>query len=138
MMRPDLPPGARRLVREDGSVVIPAAVAGEVLRRLMRDLTAEVQANGGKLAPQVYSLLWALRAAQDADERGRGGSAGGTPVAGAATVEESTAAAARRMGCSESYARRLARSGQVPARKVGAVWLITRAAGAADDETEAA
>ncbi|MFJ7242351.1 helix-turn-helix domain-containing protein [Streptomyces olivaceus] len=69
-----------------------------------------------------------------------GGSVPGTPVAGAASVEVSTAEAARRMGCSESYVRRLARLGLVPARRVAGVWLITRAAGAAEDDvdTEAA
>lgn len=144
MPRADLPPGAHGLVREDGSVVVPPALAGEVLRRLLRDLTAEMQANGGRLSPQVYRLLWALRGAQDADEKGYtltctpGGSAAGTRVAGAAIVEISTAEAARRMGCSESYARRLARSGQVPARKVGTQWLITPAADAVDDKAEAA
>ncbi|MEU9183359.1 helix-turn-helix domain-containing protein [Streptomyces sp. NPDC048484] len=39
---------------------------------------------------------------------------------------------AERMGCSPEYARRLARSGRVPARRVGRTWLI------ATDETEAA
>ena len=66
----DLPPGAAGLVRADGAVVVPPALAGEVLRRLMRDLTAEVRANGGRLSPQVYGLLWALRAAQDDAEKG--------------------------------------------------------------------
>lgn len=143
-MRRDLPPGAAGLVRADGSVVVPPALAGEVLRRLLRDLTSDVQANGGRLAPSVYSLLWALRDAQDADEKGRrtvstpAGSAPGTPVSGAPIVEISTAEAARLMGCSGSYVRRLARSGRVPARRLGAQWLITPAAGAVDDETEAA
>ncbi|MFF9861130.1 helix-turn-helix domain-containing protein [Streptomyces tendae] len=51
----------------------------------------------------------------------------------------STAEAARRMGCSESYVRRLARLGLVPARRVAGVWLITTAAEAAgDEESEAA
>jgi hypothetical protein len=67
-----------------------------------------------------------------------GGSVLGTPVAAGASVEVSTAEAARRMGCSESYVRRLARLGLVPARRVAGVWLITTAAEAADDESEAA
>ncbi|MCT9078776.1 helix-turn-helix domain-containing protein [Streptomyces fulvoviolaceus] len=63
---------------------------------------------------------------------------GGTPVAGAASVEISATETARLMGCSESYVRRLARLGLLPARRVAGVWLITRAAGAADEESEAA
>ncbi|MEV5611497.1 helix-turn-helix domain-containing protein [Streptomyces sp. NPDC052225] len=122
---------------------MPPALAGEVLRRLLRDLSAEVRANGGRLTPQIYRLLWALRSAQDEGEKGSGlvrtpgGSVAGTPFEGAAIVE-TAAETARRMGCSESYVRRLARSGQLPARKVGTTWLITAAAGAVDDETEAA
>lgn len=141
MRRADLPPGARALVREDGAVVVPPALAGGVLRILLRDTTARVQTDGGRLSPGVHDLLWALHAAAEA-ERARSsaaaGSVHGTPVVAAVSVEESTAEAARRMGCSESYARRLARTGQVPARKTAGVWLIARAAGAAEDETEAA
>ncbi|MFI9174889.1 helix-turn-helix domain-containing protein [Streptomyces lincolnensis] len=124
-------------------MIIPPALAGEVLRRLLRDVTAEMEADGGRLGPQVYSLLWALRTAQDDDEKESeapptpSGSAAGTPVAAAATVEISAGELAARMGCSAEYARRLARAGKVPARRVGRQWLI-RAAGAADGDTEAA
>ncbi|MFF3891802.1 hypothetical protein ACFYY3_01080 [Streptomyces sp. NPDC001812] len=139
MMRPDLPPDICRLLRPDGSVVIPASIAADVLRRLLRDLSSEVQANGGKLSPAVYRVMWALHHADDqAVAEEKLGSAGGTPVARPASVEESVTQAACRMGCSESYVRRLARSGQVPARRVAGVWLIAKAAGAADDDMEAA
>jgi excisionase family DNA binding protein len=143
--RDDVPPGAAGLVREDGSVVVPPGLAGEVLRILLRDLGARVRADGGELSTGVRELLWALHAGTEAADReasrqreASAGSVSGTPVAGAASVEISTAEAARRMGCSESYVRRLARLGLVPARRVAGVWLITRAAGAADDESEAA
>ncbi|MFE7648677.1 helix-turn-helix domain-containing protein [Streptomyces phaeoluteigriseus] len=139
MMRPDLPPEMSRMLRPDGSVVIPASIAGDVLRRLLRDLAGEVSANGGRLSPAVYRVMWALHgAAEEERERTSAGSADGTPVGTRASVEISTTEAARRMGCSESYVRRLARLGLVPARRVAGVWLIARAAGAADDETEAA
>ncbi|MEV7125880.1 helix-turn-helix domain-containing protein [Streptomyces sp. NPDC093260] len=145
MGRRDLPPGAVRLLRADGSVLVPPSIAAEVLRIILRDLGARLSVDGGKLSPTVHSVLWALDAAASAEDakgsglvRTPGGSVPGTPVAPAVSVEISTAEAARRMGCSESYLRRLARRGRVPARKVGAVWLIERAAGAADDETEAA
>lgn len=141
----DLPPGALRLLRPDGSVVVPAELAGRVLRILLRDASARVQTDGGKLSTAVHSLLWTLHYAAEAhDEKGSslvrtpGMSASGPAVGDAATLEESTAEAARRLGCTERHARRLARSGQVPARRVAGVWLIKRAAGAADNESEAA
>ncbi|MFE7229881.1 helix-turn-helix domain-containing protein [Streptomyces sp. NPDC057596] len=137
MARSDLPPGAAHLVRADGSVVVPPSLASEVLRIILRDVGVRVRADGGELSTAVRGLLWALHAGAQAAEDAAG-SAAGTPVAGAASVEVSTAEAARRMGCSESYARRLARSGQVPARKTAGVWLITRAADAAEDDEEAA
>lgn len=135
----DLPLGARRLLRGDGSVVVPASVAADVLRRLSRDLTAEIQADGGRPSAAVYNLLWALyEAASSEDEKGTqiagtpDGSASGTPSLGGVSVEIGASELAERMGCSPEYARRLARSGRVPARRVGRTWLI------ATDETEAA
>ena len=44
---------------------MPAAVAGEVLRALMRDLTARVRADGGEVSPAVRQLLYALHAADE-------------------------------------------------------------------------
>ncbi|GAB3169811.1 helix-turn-helix domain-containing protein [Streptomyces incanus] len=138
MVRRDLPPGAARLLRADGSVVIPASVAGDVLRRLARDLTAEIQANGGTPSPAVYATFWALYGAARADDekgcelvRTPGGFPGETGVAGSASVEVSAGDWAERHGCSVQYARRLAKAGRVPARRVGREWLITEAEAAA-------
>lgn len=142
--RGDLSPDVAGLLRPDGSIVIPASIAADVSRRLLRDLGREVQANGGRLPPATYRLLWALHeaaraeAAKGAEIAPPPGSVPGTSVAAGASVEIGTAEAARRMGCSESYVRRLARLGLVPARRVAGVWLITRAAGAVEDESEAA
>ncbi|WP_406360341.1 hypothetical protein OID55_11020 [Streptomyces sp. NBC_00715] len=132
MPRADLPPGAARLVREDGAVVVPASVAGEVLRILLRDLGARVRVDGGELSTGVRDLLWTLHfAAQAEAEKGAqlvstpAGSDHGTPVAGAASVEISATEWASRIGCSTEYARRMARAGRVPARRVGRQWLIS-------------
>lgn len=131
----DLPLGARRLLRADGSVVVPSSVASEVLRRLLRDLDAEVQANGGAPSPSAYAVLWALYgAARSEDEKGLrivstpGGFPDETDVARSASVEVSAGDWAERHGCSVQYARRLARAGRVPARRVGRLWLITEEA----------
>lgn len=128
MPRADLPAGAARLLRADGSVVIPAEVAGDVLRRLARDVAAEVRAHGGTPTGATYRVLWALYAASRAeDEKGAQTVRfpAETPAAGGAIVEISANEWAQLHGCSPQYARRLAKAGRVPARRVGREWLIS-------------
>ncbi|MGW6584437.1 helix-turn-helix domain-containing protein [Streptomyces globisporus] len=137
MMRPDIEEAARRLLREDGSVVIPAVLADPVLRILLRDVSARVAVDGGKVAPGVSGLLWALKAAADQAEA-EAGSAPGTPAVPPVSVEISTAEAARELGCSEGYVRRLARAGRLRGRKVGPVWLVAEAAIVAPETERAA
>jgi excisionase family DNA binding protein len=126
-----VPPGVASLLREDGSVVVPASVAREVLRALVRDLTARVRADGGEVSPDVRRVLWALHeAAQRADEPGRVSSADAgssrvrTDAAGYVTV----AVAARRLECSPRWIQRLARGGRIEAVRAGPVWLVSETA----------
>lgn len=134
MMLPDLPEGARRLVREDGSVVVPPALAGEVLRIVLRDLSSRVRADGGELSVGVRELLWGLHAAAAGVEQ-RAGSVDGTSGGGPVRVEVGISDAAARLGCSPEYARRLARGGRLSARRVGRTWLVDAAALAAGEES---
>lgn len=127
------PEGARRLLRTDGSVIVPAMIAGDVLRALVRDLTARVRADGGEVAPGVRRLLYALHAAaQHADtfDFARASSASaatGTVLAPSGTVAVAEAAAL--MGCSPRHIRALIANGRLPAERVGArVWAIDAAA----------
>lgn len=136
MSRGEPPAAAAGLVREDGSVVIPAKLAGAVLRILLRDVTARLPVDKGKVSPPVQSLLWALNEAAGQAEA-LAGSEDGTPGAGPVSVEISTSQAAEALGCSPEYARRLARSGRLPARRLGRTWLIAEAAIVAP-ETESA
>ncbi|MBK6040825.1 helix-turn-helix domain-containing protein [Streptomyces sp. MBT55] len=136
-MRPDVGGAARRLLREDGSVLIPAVLADPVLRILLRDVSARVAVDGGKVAPGVSGLLWALKAAADQAEA-EAGSAPGTPAERPVSVEISTAEAARELGCSEGYVRRLVRAGRLRGRKVGPVWLVAEAAIVAPETERAA
>ncbi|MFJ1788379.1 helix-turn-helix domain-containing protein [Streptomyces anulatus] len=136
-MLPDVEAAARRLLREDGSVLIPAGLAGAVLRILLRDVSARVAVDGGKVAPGVPGLLWALKAAADQAEVEEG-SAPGTHADRPVSVEISTAEAARELGCSEGYVRRLARAGRLQGRKVGPVWLVAEAAIVAPETERAA
>jgi excisionase family DNA binding protein len=135
MTLPDLPEGARRLVRSDGSVVVPASLAGEVLRIVLRDLAGRVRADGGELATGVRELLWGLHAAALEAEQ-QAGSAPGTLEVSPVRVEIGISDAAHRLGCSPEYARRLARRGRLSARRVGRTWLVDAAALAAGERQE--
>ncbi|MFF4347847.1 helix-turn-helix domain-containing protein [Streptomyces sp. NPDC001530] len=128
--RPDEPP--LDLVRPDGSVVIPSAVAGDVLRALVRDLTARVRADGGEIGPGVRQLLYALHtAAQRIDiEHSSDNGTAPPPTGNVSTgTEVSVPEAAALLGCTPEYVRRLARTGAITARRIGArTWAIDRAA----------
>lgn len=126
---PDRPTAALDLIRPDGAVIVPPAVAGDVLRALVRDLTARVRADGGEVAPGVRRLLIALHAADqraEATASGPSSEAGTFPTA-RANVEIAARDAAALLGCSTEYVRRLARAGRFQARRVGAAWLIDSA-----------
>ncbi|MFE0727062.1 helix-turn-helix domain-containing protein [Streptomyces antibioticus] len=120
------------LIRPDGSVLIPAAVAREVLRALTRDLTARVRTDGGEVTPEVRRLLYALHvAAQSADiEHSSDIGTAPSPADTVATFTEvSVGEAAALLGCTTGYVRRLARAGAFTARRIGArTWAIDRAA----------
>lgn len=134
-MLPDMEESARRLVREDGSVVIPPQLAGAVLRILLRDVGARCRTGDGKVSSSVSGLFWALNEAAEQAEA-RDGSTPGTPGTAPGSVELSTTEAARELGCSESYVRRLARAGRLRGRKVGPMWLVAQATIVAPERTE--
>ncbi|MFI6471502.1 excisionase family DNA-binding protein [Streptomyces sp. NPDC050516] len=123
------PEPGRTLLRGDGSVIVPACVAGEVLRSLVRDLTARVRADGGEVAPTVREVLYALHtAAQHAElfdsvTAPFDSSDTGTPPAPSGTVSVTEAAAL--MGCTPRYVRTLIAAGHLPAERVGVrVWAL--------------
>lgn len=112
------------LLRADGAVVVPAEVAGEVLRALVRDLTTRVRTDGGELSPAVRRLLYALHDAAQLPTEPEPSSADGTMTVVPATVELTAHEAALLLECSPEYARRLARTGRLLARRAGTTWLI--------------
>ncbi|WP_432004558.1 helix-turn-helix domain-containing protein [Streptomyces parvus] len=138
MTRPDVGEAARRLLRPDGSVIVPPELAAGVLRVLLRAVSAHLSVDGGKVAPGVPGLLWALKAAAEREEDAAG-FADETPPGGPANVEVSAGEWAERAGCSPQYARALARTGRVPARRIGRIWLIPETAAiVAPERTETA
>ncbi|MET7731218.1 helix-turn-helix domain-containing protein [Streptomyces sp. NPDC005402] len=121
-------PGWAFLFQKDGSVVIPASIAPEVLRVLVRDLTERVRADGGEVSPAARGLLHALHEAASQRPSESAAFEFETPVDLGVTVQEVTAKqAAELLGCSPQHARDLARKGRVAARRAGWVWLIDRA-----------
>lgn len=120
------------MLRPDGSVLIPPDVAGDVLRALIRDLTARVRADGGEVGPRVRRVLYALHAAAQHPTAPpvEHGSGNGTPAGPADTVEEVTVSeAAVLLECSTEYVRRLVRNGTLTGRRHGArTWALDRAA----------
>ncbi|MEV5182873.1 helix-turn-helix domain-containing protein [Streptomyces werraensis] len=115
------------LLQPDGSLVIPAPFARDVLRAVVRDLTERVRSDGGEVSPAVRRVLHALQAAAQRPGGEVGSAAGTVPDQGASVQEVTAAAAAGLLGCSPRYVRRLASSGRVAARRAGPVWLIDRA-----------
>lgn len=122
----------------DGSVIVPAHLAGAVRRILVRDLAQHVRADGGTPTAAVRQLVYALsRAEHDHDQaaalpthkhRQPGpGSGSGTPPAASPIVEISTSAAAASLGCSAEFVRRLCRSERLSGRRIGRAWLIDAA-----------
>lgn len=105
-----------------GAVVVPAPLAGEVLRRLLRDLAGEVRGRGTGLTPAARQLLWDLRAAdcQHSATASDDGSRQGRP----STLEISARDAAERLECSPRWVRHLLAAGQISGRQIGRTWLI--------------
>ncbi|MFB6558498.1 helix-turn-helix domain-containing protein [Streptomyces sp. NPDC056400] len=117
------------LTLDDGSVIIPSAVANDVLRALMRDITARVRADGGEIGPGVRRLLYALHAAAQRAELEHSSDIGTAPPPPATVVEVSVDEAAALLECTPEYVRRLARRGTLTARRLGArAWAIDRTA----------
>lgn len=109
-------------------VVVPDALAGEVLRRLVRDLERETRQSGARVSLRCSVLLLALHRAAERYERGPGtGAEQGTSPAEPTSVEISVADAAELLGCSATWITRLARGGRIAGRRVGRTWLLDRA-----------
>lgn len=105
---------------------VPRSAARQLERVLAAGLLAVSRADGGRPAPAAAALLQAVHAAA----HGRRSSVPGTPTPAPATVDHGSGnvlgmrEAAARLGCSAEYVRRLARTGRLQARRVGAVWVV--------------
>ena len=112
---------------QGGAVVVPRSLASTTFAALLLYLQDRVRADGGALSPEARALLHALNRAAQAPS-----SDPGTSTPAPATVDHTRAGdvlgmeeVAALLGCSPEYARRLARTGRFPARRVGHVWLTT-------------
>lgn len=107
----------------DGSVVVPARLAGPVRRILVRDLAEHIRADGGTPTAGVRQLVYALVRAEERHEQ-PAQFADETTNAYRVMVEISTTDAAAALECSAQYVRRLCRSGHLVGRRIGRAWLI--------------
>jgi helix-turn-helix protein len=114
------------LLLDDGSVVVPAELAGEVLRALVRDVTERVRADGGQPSAACRALLAALyeaarRPARPVADNGNGEAVPATlDVTGMVTVAQ----VAEASGHPPRTLRHWAATGQITARRVGRLWLV--------------
>lgn len=117
---------APALLLDDGSVVVPAEVAGEVLRALARHVTERARVDGGQASPACRTLLSALYEA--ARRPLRPVAVDGNDEAGPATLDVAgmvtVAQLAEASGQSPRTLRHWAASGRVRAHRVGRTWLI--------------
>ncbi|MGI5182233.1 helix-turn-helix domain-containing protein [Dactylosporangium sp. CA-152071] len=119
-----IPGDVARLLRPDGSVLVPGDVAGELLAAAVRDLTARARRDGLLVSARAQRILLALHEAAERHEQ-TSTAAGTEPVAPATVAGRVAAAqAAGLLGCTESYVRRLCRAGRLAGERVGPVWLV--------------
>ncbi|MER5401662.1 helix-turn-helix domain-containing protein [Streptomyces sp. NPDC002599] len=126
----------RNAPAEEGAVVVPRALASTTFAALVLYLRDRAQAGGGVLTPDARALLRDLHRAAGGTETDaviEPSSDKGTMSHSAATVattgaEVSVSEAAALLGCTPEYVRRLARTGALTARRIGArPWAINRA-----------
>lgn len=122
-------PGSSML-RPDGSVIVPPALASEVVRILSAHLDERVRTDGGELSAGARRLLVALQAgAEHATAESVRPAATGSTLADPDTVEVTVIEAAALMECSPRWIRSLIEAGRLPARRAGErLWLVDRTA----------
>lgn len=108
----------------DGSVIVPAHLAGPVRKILARDLGEWIRQAGGEPSAGVRALVFALSRAEHHHDTA--GFANESPHDEPPKLEISTSEAAQLLGCSGQWVRSLCRSGAVPGRRIGRAgrWLI--------------
>jgi hypothetical protein len=108
------------LLSPDGSLIVPAGLAADVLRRLVRDMSNEAYMLGVVASPAAQRLLYELDAAA---RRYRDQAA--EPAADPAPIEAVTVRdMAERMGCSVQWIRQQLKTGRLTGRKSGRVWIV--------------
>lgn len=113
------------LVQPDGSVRVPGYLAGDVLRRLARDLIREADGHGVIAAtPDAQRLLNGL---YEAAERYRHQPATHTTDVDQPTTQAPTMTVrdmADQMGCTPRRVRQMLETGQLTGHKSGRTWII--------------
>ena len=129
---PTQAPPLRRVRRLDGSVLVPAGAAAEMLRVLVVGLTEIARRDGGEVSAGMHRLLYALHdAAEQHDQRtaapvpAPAGAATGSDPNTRASVDLSIDEAAARLECSPRWVRQLVSTGRIQGRRAGQrAWLV--------------
>jgi hypothetical protein len=119
---PQSPRELPSLTQPDGSVIVPAELAADVLRRLVRDIVIEARTTGGQPSPGARQLLDALhRAAHgSAAQRGQHEDHEHPPAMPGISVGE----AAQLMGCTPQWVRAQLAAGKLAGRRSSGVWIV--------------
>ena len=115
-------PDPAELVASDGSVTVPADIAGEVLKFMVFAVTERSRATGTMPTSRAFRFLEALNVGRQRHEAG--GAPPDTPPAAPDPVGRSVSEVAEERGCSESYVRRLLTAGRLPGRKTRGGWIV--------------
>ncbi|WIX99328.1 helix-turn-helix domain-containing protein [Amycolatopsis mongoliensis] len=110
---------AEVLVGPDGSVTVPADVAGEVLKLLVFAVHERSRTSGATPTSRALRLLDALNVGRQRHDAG-----GAPPDEPPAAPGRSVSEVAEEMGCSRQYVRRLLAAGRLPGRRTRGGWIV--------------
>ncbi|WP_103342607.1 helix-turn-helix domain-containing protein [Amycolatopsis sp. CA-126428] len=116
-------PDPAELVAPDGSVTVPADIAGEVLKLMSIAVTERTRVTGAMPTSRAIRFLKALDLGRQRHADG-GAPPDTPPSAPAAAVGRSVSEVAEAMGCSNRYVRRLLTTGRLPGRKTHGGWIV--------------
>lgn len=111
------------LLQPDGSVIVPPAIAREVLRTLVFAITERVRSTGGQPSAATRRLLAALDVAAERHKQQPEAAEHQeqhSPASEVCTVRE----AADRMGCSPQWIRHLLTQGRLSGRRAPGGWIV--------------
>ncbi|MGW5743835.1 hypothetical protein [Amycolatopsis sp. NPDC003861] len=112
-------PDVAALVAPDGSVTVPADLAGEVLKFMVFAFTEHTRTTGAMPTSRAVRFLRALDVGRQRHENG-----GTPPDSPPAAPGRSVREVADEMGCTPQRVRQLLAAGRLPGRKTRGGWIV--------------